>query len=77
VRDLLERVSDVRGALTDETARIDGDVEAVRADLRVEVERLANKVQRLATGDVGLQYVGFTMIGVGLILQAIGATIGG
>lgn len=76
-RELLERVSDLRDALGDEAARIVGDVEVVREELRAEVQRLEKQTRRLATGDVGLQYVGFAMIAIGLVLQGIGAAIGG
>jgi len=76
-RELLERVSDVRDGLEDAAARIDADVEAVRVQLRVEAERLEEQTRRLAIGDVGLQYVGFAMIAVGLILQGIGAAAAG
>jgi hypothetical protein len=41
------------------------------------VERLREEVRTLAIGDAGLQYIGFAMIAVGLILQAIGTAVGG
>ncbi len=76
-RQLLERVTVVEEALEDGTARIDGEVEAVRGELRSEAERLHEQLSRLATGDVALQYVGFAMIAIGLILQGIGGAASG
>jgi len=68
-KDLLDRVQDLRDRLVGEAARIDKDVAAVQGEIRADLERLEGQVRQLATGDVALQYVGLSLIGIGLCLQ--------
>jgi hypothetical protein len=72
-RQLLGKVSALEEARYDESARHEADMSAIRVSLEADVSDLREKIRRLATGDVTLQYVGLGMVGVGLVLQAIGA----
>jgi hypothetical protein len=74
-RVLLDRISDAQEAIQDQAEKADGDLGALRTEILDKAERIEARVQRLATGDVALQYTGMAMIGIGLVLQAIGAAL--
>jgi hypothetical protein len=75
-KELLDRIQDVRDRFDSETERIDKHIEAVRSEIGSQARRLEDQIRELATGDVALQYVGLSLVAIGLTLQFVASVLG-